>query len=52
MKPYGMDRLHGALLSISDNADNEATANWNFANPKQSHFLTFPSHQPISVLRR
>ena len=30
MKLYGMGRLHRALLSVSDNAGNEASANWNF----------------------
>ena len=30
MKPHGMDRLHRALLSVSDNAGNKATANRNF----------------------
>ena len=49
MKPRGMDRLHRALLNVSDNAGNEASANWNFANPKQSHFLTFPSQQTFMI---
>ena len=31
MKPHGMDRLHRALLSVSDNAGNKASANWNFS---------------------
>jgi len=30
MKPHGMDRLHRALLSVSDNAGNKASANRNF----------------------